>query len=181
MCIVCHDCDNLWFRLTEFDRPNQAITGWQYRVHLKNRTCDCRRIDALCYPCANVIAACQNLRLDPISYVDEMYKIEYMYNVWRHVFLPVPDERKWPFVSFAPFKLLQDRELRRKPKENLVIGVGRMTHIDRIMNAEVFVSPIAEVFESNKVMEIGKKKSSPTAPRAIPHATTAYISSVDSE
>ncbi|XP_040967217.1 uncharacterized protein [Gossypium hirsutum] len=24
---VCHDCDNLWFRVTEFDRPNQGIIG----------------------------------------------------------------------------------------------------------------------------------------------------------
>ncbi|KAH1046174.1 hypothetical protein J1N35_036958 [Gossypium stocksii] len=51
-----------------------------------------------------------------MSYVDEVYKIEYMYNMWRHVFPPIPDERKWPFVSLAPFKLLLDRELRRKPK-----------------------------------------------------------------
>ncbi|KAK5812909.1 hypothetical protein PVK06_028353 [Gossypium arboreum] len=34
----------------------------------------------------------------------------------RHVFPPIPDERKWPSVSLAPFKLLPDRELRRKPK-----------------------------------------------------------------
>ncbi|PPR81737.1 hypothetical protein GOBAR_AA38973 [Gossypium barbadense] len=80
------------------------------------RTSDCGRFDALRYPCAYVIAACQNLRLNPMSYVDEVYKIEYMYNVWRHVFLPVPDKCKWPSVSLAPFKLLLDRDLRRKPK-----------------------------------------------------------------
>ncbi|MFQ6656162.1 hypothetical protein Gotur_026388, partial [Gossypium turneri] len=72
--------------------------------------------DALRYPCAHVIVACQNLRLDPMSYVDEVYKLENMYNVWRHVFPPVPDERKWSPVSLTPFKLLLDRELRRKPK-----------------------------------------------------------------
>ncbi|KAL1106164.1 hypothetical protein V6Z11_D04G183100 [Gossypium hirsutum] len=72
--------------------------------------------DALCYPCAHVIAACQNLRLDPMSYVDEVDKLKNMYNVWRHVFPPTQDERKWPPVSLAPFKLLSDRELRHKPK-----------------------------------------------------------------
>ncbi|KAH1055538.1 hypothetical protein J1N35_033603 [Gossypium stocksii] len=51
-----------------------------------------------------------------MSYVDEVYKLETMYNVWRHVFPPVPDERKWPPVSLAPFKLLPDRELHLKPK-----------------------------------------------------------------
>ncbi|PPS04845.1 hypothetical protein GOBAR_AA15812 [Gossypium barbadense] len=104
------------FRVTEFDRSNQGIVGGQYRVHLTNRTCDCGRFDTLRYPCAHVIATCQNLRLDPISYVDEVYKIEYMYNVWRHVFPLVSDERKWSSISLAPFKLLPDRDLHRKPK-----------------------------------------------------------------
>ncbi|KAK5802826.1 hypothetical protein PVK06_030451 [Gossypium arboreum] len=113
---MCHNRDNLWFRVTEFDRPNQCIIGGQYRVHLRNRTCDCGVFNALCYPCTHVTAACQNLRLDPMTYVDQVYKIEYMYNVWRHVFPPIPDERKWPSVSLTPLKLLLDRELCRKPK-----------------------------------------------------------------
>ncbi len=78
---VCHDRDNLWFRVTEFDRPHQGVVGGQYRVHLQNRTCDCGMFDALRYPCAQVIVACQNLRLNPMSYVDEVYKLENMYNV----------------------------------------------------------------------------------------------------
>ncbi|KAK5772943.1 hypothetical protein PVK06_049245 [Gossypium arboreum] len=51
-----------------------------------------------------------------MTYVNQVYKIEYMSNVWRHVFPLIPDERKWLFVSLAPFKLLPDRELHRKPK-----------------------------------------------------------------
>ncbi|KAH1097541.1 hypothetical protein J1N35_014462 [Gossypium stocksii] len=82
MHIVCHNRNNLWFHVTEFDRPNQGITGEQYRVHLRNKTFDCRTFDALCYPCAHAIENCQNLCLDPMRYVDKMYKIEYMYNVW---------------------------------------------------------------------------------------------------
>ncbi|KAH1073928.1 hypothetical protein J1N35_026256 [Gossypium stocksii] len=62
---------------------------------------------------------CVNLCLDPIGFVNEVYKLEKLYNVWRHVFPSVPDERKWLFVSFAPFKLLPDRDLRRKPKGQL--------------------------------------------------------------
>ncbi|KAH1038222.1 hypothetical protein J1N35_039965 [Gossypium stocksii] len=111
---VCHDHNNVWFHVTEFDRPNQGITSGQYRVHLRNRTCDCGTFDALRYPCAHVITACQNLRLDLISYVDEVYKLEYMYNMWKHVLPLVPDEPKWPPVLLAPFKLLPDRELHRK-------------------------------------------------------------------
>ncbi|KAK5813187.1 hypothetical protein PVK06_028635 [Gossypium arboreum] len=150
MDIVCHDHDNLWFLVTEFDRPNQGIIGKQYHVHLRNKTCDCGVFGALRYLCAHVIAACQNLRLDPTTYVDQVYKIEYMYNVWRHVFPLIRDER------------------------DLVMGVGRMTHLDKIMNAEVFASPMVEVFESHKAIGNGKKKSFPTEHRTIPHATVAY-------
>ncbi|KAK5785729.1 hypothetical protein PVK06_040344 [Gossypium arboreum] len=75
MHIVCHDHDNLWFHVTEFDRLNQGIIGGQYRVHSRNRACDCGVFDALRYPCVHVIAACQNIRLDPMTYVDQVYKI----------------------------------------------------------------------------------------------------------
>ncbi|PPS15830.1 hypothetical protein GOBAR_AA04752 [Gossypium barbadense] len=154
---VYHDQDNLWFRVTEFDRPHECIIGGQYHIHLRNKTCDCGRFNALRYPCAHIIAACQNLRLDLMSYVDRVYKLETIYNVWRHVFSPIPDEL------------------------DLVMGVGRVTHLDRIMTMAVFASSMAEVLESRKVIEIGRKKSSPMVPRAIPHVTVTYRSEVDSE
>ncbi|KAK5818871.1 hypothetical protein PVK06_023819 [Gossypium arboreum] len=77
-------------------------------------------------------------------------------------------ERKWLSVSLVLFKLLPDRELYRKPKD-----FGRMTHLDRIKNTEVF--------EFHKVMGIGNEMSSSTIPRAIPPTTMAYISSIESE
>ncbi|KAK5839124.1 hypothetical protein PVK06_007886 [Gossypium arboreum] len=55
---VCHDRDSLWSRVTEFDRPHEGIIGGKYRVHLRNKTCDCERFDVFCYPCAHVITAC---------------------------------------------------------------------------------------------------------------------------
>ncbi|MFQ6625866.1 hypothetical protein Gotur_006136 [Gossypium turneri] len=109
-------CSKVVQEINKFDRPHQGVVGGQYRVHLRNRTCNCGMFDALRYPCAHVITACQNLRLDPMRYVDEVYKLENMYSVWRHVFPPVPDERKWPPVSLAPFKLVPDRELHCKSK-----------------------------------------------------------------
>ncbi|KAH1107244.1 hypothetical protein J1N35_011012 [Gossypium stocksii] len=65
----------------EFGKSNQCITDGQYRVHLRDKTYDCGRFDALRYPYAHVIAAYQNLHLDLMSYVNEMYKLEYMYSV----------------------------------------------------------------------------------------------------
>ncbi|KAH1096921.1 hypothetical protein J1N35_013842 [Gossypium stocksii] len=63
----------------------------------------------------------------------------------------------------------------------LVVGVGRMTHLNRIKNAEVFALPTAEVFESYKAMGIRNEMSSPTVPRTISPATMAYTLSVESE
>ncbi|KAH1055549.1 hypothetical protein J1N35_033614 [Gossypium stocksii] len=116
-------------------RLNEGIIGGQYRVHLRNRTCDYGSFDALRYPCAHLLAG----------------------------------------VMVAPARIVVP------PAGDLVVGVGRITHLDRIMNAEVFASPMAEVFESHKAMGIGKKKSSLTVPRAIPHTTAAYRLTVDSE
>ncbi|KAH1097695.1 hypothetical protein J1N35_014616 [Gossypium stocksii] len=183
---MCHDRDNLGFRVIEFDRLHEGIIGGQYAVYLRNRTCNCGRFDVLRYPCAHVIAACQNLRIDPMSYVDEVYRLETMYNVWRHVFPPVPDKQLVPHGVIS--RSVLDSSLVRLPTEvvvppagDLVVGVERLTHLDRIMNATVFASPMEEVFEPRKVMEIGRKKSSLMAPRAIPHAMTAYRLAVDSE
>ncbi|PPS02950.1 hypothetical protein GOBAR_AA17707 [Gossypium barbadense] len=68
------------------------------------RTCDCGTFDAFRYPCAHAIAACQNLRLDLIRYVDQVYKIEYMYNIWRHVFPPILDEQVFASLTVEVFK-----------------------------------------------------------------------------
>ncbi|KHG08656.1 Filensin [Gossypium arboreum] len=56
-----------------------------------------------------------------------------------------------------------------------------MTHLGRIKNVEVLVSPTVKVFESHKAIENGNEMSSSTIPRAISTATMAYISSVESE
>ena len=66
------------------------------------------------------------------------------------------------------------------PVGYLVVGVGTMSHLDRIVTVEVFASPTAKLFETHTVMGIGKKTSSTTAPLAIPRATLAYTSAVHS-
>ena len=63
----------------------------------------------------------------------------------------------------------------------LVVGVGRMTHLDRTKIAEVFASPMVGVFKFYKAVVIGNEISSPTMSRAIPLTTMTYISSVESE
>ncbi|KAH1055183.1 hypothetical protein J1N35_033248 [Gossypium stocksii] len=122
MYTVCHDRDNLWFRVTEFNIPNQVPHGGRRRLRAR-------------FLIGSASGGCCG-------------------SSGGDVIPPVGD---------------------------LVVGVGRMTHLDKIMNTEVFASSMAKVFESHKVMGIGKKKSSLTAPRAITHATVAYRSTVEQE
>ncbi|KAK5785500.1 hypothetical protein PVK06_040091 [Gossypium arboreum] len=111
------DCINFILKGTRHLPITSVVQETYFHLgELFPKTCDCGTFDALRYPCAHAIVACQNLHLDPMRYVNEVYKIENMYSVWRHVFPPVLDKRKWPSVSLAPFKLLPDRELHRKPK-----------------------------------------------------------------
>ncbi|KAK5810945.1 hypothetical protein PVK06_026262 [Gossypium arboreum] len=66
----------------------------------------------------------------------------------------------------------------------LVVGVGKMTHLDRTKIADVFVLPTineCNQFESHKAMGIGNELSSPTMLRAVSSMMMAYISSIDSE
>ncbi|KAH1082788.1 hypothetical protein J1N35_022549 [Gossypium stocksii] len=98
-------------------RVDLGIVRGEYHVDLKQRTYNCRSFDTLGFQCAHASAACSNQRLDHMSFVDEVYKLEHMYNAWRNVFPLVLDECMWPPISNAPFKLLSDRSLRRKPKD----------------------------------------------------------------
>ncbi|KAH1129307.1 hypothetical protein J1N35_000685 [Gossypium stocksii] len=45
------------------------------------------------------------------------------------------------------------------PAGDLVLGGKRMTHLDKIMNAEVFASPMAEVFESHRRWGLAKRRA----------------------
>ncbi|KAK5793665.1 hypothetical protein PVK06_034817 [Gossypium arboreum] len=72
---VCNSSDDLWFRVTKFDKLDQGVALGVYRVHLRTRTCDCVICDALCYPCAYAIADCMNFHLHPMGFVDDVYKL----------------------------------------------------------------------------------------------------------
>ncbi|KAH1082478.1 hypothetical protein J1N35_022239 [Gossypium stocksii] len=82
------------------------------------------------------------------------------------------------FLVQLPAKIMVVRD------QLMVVGVRKMTHLDRTKIAKVFASPTANEhnrLESHKAMGIGNKLSSPMVPRVVPLATMAYISSVDSE
>lgn len=77
------------------------------------------RFVALRFSCVHVIAASFLVRLDQMSFVNEVYKLQHIYNVWGYEFPPIPNESVWSSVSSAPFKLLSNSSLRRKPIDRL--------------------------------------------------------------
>ncbi|PPR83821.1 hypothetical protein GOBAR_AA36892 [Gossypium barbadense] len=54
--------------------PTKGLSG-AYHLHLKNRTCNCRRFDTLQFPYTYAITAYSSVRLDPMSFMDEVYKL----------------------------------------------------------------------------------------------------------
>ncbi|KAH1107499.1 hypothetical protein J1N35_011267 [Gossypium stocksii] len=43
------------------------------------------------------------------TYIDEIYKLERAYNVWKFEFPPFSDESMWLSTSYAPFELVPER------------------------------------------------------------------------
>ena len=90
------------------------VGGWSqrsYRVKLTNRWCDCGYFQALHYPCQHVLAACAYARLDWASLVDDVYRIQTVFNVYRMEFAAIGNEDYWP--PYSGPRIRPNPELRR--------------------------------------------------------------------
>ncbi|MED6201001.1 hypothetical protein PIB30_090701, partial [Stylosanthes scabra] len=54
---------------------------------------------ALHYPCTHALAACANARIDWTHYVDGVYRMESVFQVYRTEFNQMPDEEMWPHTD----------------------------------------------------------------------------------
>ncbi|PPS16158.1 hypothetical protein GOBAR_AA04407 [Gossypium barbadense] len=93
--------------LSEDDRSEAS-----YRVDLTRGTCDCGRFQAFWFLCAHVIAACGNLRIEYMPYINDVYSLECMHRVWNLEFLLVLDKSTWLPVSSALLNLSPNMNLR---------------------------------------------------------------------
>ena len=101
--------------VSQFSRASESFVveelaptaGWShrsYRVHLRERRCDCGYFQALHFPCPHVLAACAYARVDWATYVDDVYRIQIVFNVYRTEFAPVPSEDFWPEYHGHPIR-----------------------------------------------------------------------------
>lgn len=110
--------------VTNFSRSNESFVVQEtqhmgssgvgtYRVRLMERWCDCGHFQAFHYPCKHVLAACgyPEVHLDWTSFVDDVYSMRSVFNVYRMEFQPASNETLWPQLN-GP-RLVPNPELRR--------------------------------------------------------------------
>ncbi|KAL4397361.1 uncharacterized protein [Arachis hypogaea] len=88
MRVDLYDRGNSEFVIEELAPTTGRIAMSVCRVSLSARTCDCRYFQALYYPCRHVLVACSFCRLDWRTYVDEVYRMKTVFNVYKMGFSP---------------------------------------------------------------------------------------------
>ena len=94
-----------------FDRRSSAFevqepydpSNYQYgrccRVNLTDRSCDCGEFQVEKFPCAHVFAACANVSLDPTQFVNRVFRLDTIMNIYSNEFQPIGDMVNWPNPS----------------------------------------------------------------------------------
>ncbi|KAF7827633.1 uncharacterized protein G2W53_018797 [Senna tora] len=93
------DMDATQFEVEEPFDPQGHQFGRICRVNLRDKQCDCGEFQAHKYPCSHVIAACEYVSHDYLVYVDPVYRLETILNVYRSKFHPIGGEHHWPTVT----------------------------------------------------------------------------------
>ncbi|KAF7147202.1 hypothetical protein RHSIM_Rhsim03G0174600 [Rhododendron simsii] len=68
----------------------------QYKVHLTNKTCGCRKWDISGIPCIHAIAALSFLNVDIFDYVHECYKVDTYLRTYNNLINPINGRDLWP-------------------------------------------------------------------------------------
>ncbi|XP_016168028.1 uncharacterized protein LOC107610490 [Arachis ipaensis] len=85
--VTMYDRDNLEFTVVEIT-PTRSFSLGTYKVSLTDQTCDCGYFQALHYPCRYALACCAYARLAWFTYVHEVYRLSFVFDVYRMGFTP---------------------------------------------------------------------------------------------
>ena len=75
---------------------NYSQRSYRVKLTVTDRWCDCGYFQALHYPCRHVLAACAYARLDWGSFVDDVYRMHTVFNVYRMEFAAIANADYWP-------------------------------------------------------------------------------------
>ncbi|XP_009758602.1 uncharacterized protein [Nicotiana sylvestris] len=73
--------------------------GYRFRVHLGNKTCDCRLWQLRCIPCPHAVCAYYKLNLDPDEHVEHWYRNDTFLKAYSYYIQPIPNLKMWPESS----------------------------------------------------------------------------------
>ncbi|CAH9067147.1 unnamed protein product [Cuscuta europaea] len=89
-----------------------------YSVCLNERTCTCKAWQLTGLPCRHAIASISFMRVDPCTYVDDVYRKFTHKKYYRLGLPPMNGERMWPKVPGEPIKPPPYRVMPGRPKKN---------------------------------------------------------------
>ncbi|KAH7670616.1 Zinc finger PMZ-type protein [Dioscorea alata] len=89
------DRDENSFMVDEMAPPQYGGIAGSYRIDLRRRWCDCGEFQTLHFPCRHVLAAYVYIHLHWQAYVDNVYRLETIFNVYHKEFQPMSNERYW--------------------------------------------------------------------------------------
>ena len=86
----------------EMQKPYNPLNyqyGWCYRVNLIYRSCDCREFQDKKFPCVHVFIACANVSMDPTQFVNCIFQLDTIMNIYNKEFQPIRDMINWHTLS----------------------------------------------------------------------------------
>ena len=70
--------------------------GRCYKVNLNHQTCDYREFLAERLPCTHVFATCAKVSVNPSQFIDRIYHLDTLMNIYNSGFHPIGDIAHWP-------------------------------------------------------------------------------------
>ncbi|XP_039119941.1 uncharacterized protein LOC120256298 [Dioscorea cayenensis subsp. rotundata] len=83
------------FMVDEMAPPQYGGIAGSYRIDLRKQWCYCGEFQTFHFPCRHVLAACAYIHLHWQAYVDNVYRLATIFNVYHKEFQTMSNERYW--------------------------------------------------------------------------------------
>ena len=84
------------FEVKEPYNPSIYQYKWCYKVNISDEACDYGEFQVEKLPCAHVFVACTKLSLDPCQFVDRIFWLDTIMNMYNNRFHLIRDVVHWP-------------------------------------------------------------------------------------
>lgn len=103
-----------WNEQNQFEIENCYDS--KFRLHLEEKSCNCRRWELTGTPCDHAISALYYLGLDPEDFVDECYKKDTFLKSYSHFMGALNGCDMWPKMNMEPLLPPISQKLPGRPK-----------------------------------------------------------------